>query len=75
MSTYGATGSVLPVPPPPPPPPPPAHEAPLILQLAGLPEPAMMKPKLVEAPAARLPLYSRLVAVTCVPDWLASASQ
>ncbi len=94
MSTYGATGNVLPVPPPPPPPvgvglgvgdavrvgvglvvPPPVQAAPLILQLLGLPAPATRNPKLVDAPEARVPLYSRLVAVTWVPDWLTSASQ
>src|SRR5262245_53722149 len=59
----------------PPPPPPPAQLPPLILQLVGLPEPLTMNPKLVDAPTASVPLYSRFVAVTCVPDWLASVSQ
>ena len=58
-----------------PPPPPPAQEAPLSLQFDGTPDPLTTKPKLAEPPAATLPLYSRLVATTCPPDWLTSASQ
>jgi hypothetical protein len=42
-------------------PPPPPHEAPLSVQLVGLPGPAPMKPKLTEAPGLIVRLYSRWV--------------
>jgi hypothetical protein len=53
----------------------PAQLAPLSLQPVGLPAPETRKPKLVDAPGARVPLYVRFVAVTCVPDWPARVSQ
>jgi hypothetical protein len=35
---------------------PPAHAAPLIVQLTGTPAPEVLKPKVADPPAARLPL-------------------
>jgi hypothetical protein len=48
-------------------PPPPPHGTPLSLQFVGNAEPFTRKPKLVEAPAATLPLYSRWVNVWWLP--------
>ncbi|MGX1303338.1 hypothetical protein RKD35_004826 [Streptomyces albogriseolus] len=45
------------------------------LQLAGEPEPAPLKPKLTEAPGARVPFQDLFFAVQWVPEEVTSASQ
>src|SRR3954454_15074470 len=54
---------------------PPPQSAPLTRQFSGAPGPAPRNPKVALAPGARLPLYSRLVNVWCVPLEVSRASQ
>src|SRR5689334_19824067 len=54
---------------------PPPQGAPLSVQLTGEPEPEAMKPKVVLAPGARVPLYSRFLKVYRLPLLVIRESQ
>lgn len=54
---------------------PPSQLPPLSVQLDGEPEPAPLKPKETEAPAARVPFQDLFLAVQWLPELVTSASQ
>ncbi len=54
---------------------PPSQLPPLSLQLDGEPEPVPLKPKVTEAPGARVPFQDLFLAVQWAPEELKSASQ
>lgn len=58
-----------------PPPPPPAQEVPFTVQLVGVPVPATVKPKVVLAPAARVPFQDTLPKLWWSPKLVRVASQ